>query len=336
MLARAAWQPLGMRQPMNCFGRTLVVRGGSKLYAGNLHTTAAVRTSDKPEEEAKPVDMPAARVDPTLPGQSLTLMKKIKAYLAFYKTGVKELWGNMKAVDGIDSRISAGEIVSRAEFQIYLRNPADRLRVVPFGLLLIVLPEAIPLLLALFPGMCPSTCITYGAIVKMAAKRDAARQNLHVAALQRIEKAGLEPSDFGTAEDLARAAGRGNSIFQLEQLDAANVRLLCRFLGIGGVFSGLFVGQLRSGLRRRLDNIAIDDAMLAREQLVEQLELAELLRACQERGIPSTQLSEPQLRESLGKWVELTQAHARTIGMMPIAWSRLALLDRSVENNLAR
>ncbi|KAJ2078288.1 hypothetical protein H4R24_004596 [Coemansia sp. RSA 988] len=332
MLARTAWQPLGMRQPMKWFGQTLVVKRSSMDYAKQLHTTAMIRTSDKPEDNTKTVTMPILRADPTLPGQSLTLMKKIKAYLAFYKTGVKELWGNMKVVKSIDSRVRAGTVVSRAEFQIHLRSPADRLRLVPFGLLLILLPESIPLVVAVFPGMCPSTCITYGTAAKMAAKRDAARQKLHVAALQCIEEAGLEPSDFDTVENLVRAAGRGSSIFQLDQLDTASLRLVCRFLGIGGVFSELRVEQLRNELRRRLDNIAIDDMLLANEQLVEQLGLAELLRACQERGIPSAHLPEWQLRESLGKWIELTQTHGRTIGMMPIAWSRLALLDGSVEN----
>ncbi|PIA14866.1 hypothetical protein COEREDRAFT_88387 [Coemansia reversa NRRL 1564] len=332
MLARVAWQPLGMRQPMNSLGQTLVVRHGSMLYSAQLHTTALMRSSDKPEESAKTVAMPAARVDPTLPGQSLTLIKKIKAYLGFYKSGAKELWGNMKVVKDIDSRVCAGAVVSRAEFQIHLRNPADRLRLVPFGLLLLFLPEAIPLLVAMLPGMCPSTCITFGTMAKMAAKRDAVRQKLHVAALQRIEEAGLEPSDFDTVDNLARVAGRGSNIFQLDQLDTADLRMVCRFLGIGGVFAGIYVDRLRSGLRRHLDGIATDDALLASEQLVEQLGLTELLRACQERGIPSAHLSEPQLRESLGKWIELTQAHAHTIGMMPIAWSRLALLDRSVES----
>ncbi|KAJ2614929.1 hypothetical protein H4S08_001480 [Coemansia sp. RSA 1365] len=332
IVARVAWQPLGMRQPMKCLGRSLVARHGSVRYAAQLHTTALMRMNDKPEEGEKVAAMPVARVDPTLPGQSLTFINKIKAYLGFYKSGAKELWGNMKVVKDIDSRVSAGAVVSRAEFQIHLRNPADQLRLLPFGLLLVFLPEAIPLLVAMFPGMCPSTCITFGTMAKMAAKRDAVRQKLHVAALQRLEEAGLEPSDFDTVDNLVRVAGRGSSIFQLEQLDNADVRMVCRFLGIGGMFARLQVERLRSGLRKHLDVIATDDALLASEQLVEQLGLTELVRACQERGIPSTHLSEPQLRESLGKWIELTQAHGHTIGMMPIAWSRLALLDRSVES----
>ncbi|KAJ1810657.1 hypothetical protein LPJ75_004187, partial [Coemansia sp. RSA 2598] len=130
---------------------------------------------------------PAVRSDPTLPGQTLTFVQKIKGFVSFYKTGLKELLSNSRAVSGIRARMDAGQGITREELQIARRNPRDKLRLVPFGFLVVVIPELIPLTIWLFPGVCPSTCVTYSQLLKMARKQDQRRQQIHVEALKRIE-----------------------------------------------------------------------------------------------------------------------------------------------------
>ncbi|KAJ2814611.1 hypothetical protein IWW50_007082, partial [Coemansia erecta] len=88
---------------------------------------------------------------------------------------------------------------------------------------------------------------------------------------------------------------------------------------------------LRSRVQARLEYICKDDSLLLSEQLVGRLGLVELFRACQERGIPAADLPEYQLRQALYNWARLTQRQAGAAGILPIAWSRLALLNRSVK-----
>ncbi|KAJ2691427.1 hypothetical protein H4R19_006373, partial [Coemansia spiralis] len=251
---------------------------------------------------------------------TLTFIQKAKGYLAFYKQGARTLWQNGRAVSEIRRRLGTGELVTRAEFQIVQRHAGDRLRLIPFGVLLVVLPKAIP-----------STCITYAQAVKMAAKHDARRHGLHREALRRIEAAGLAAQDFTTVAALHSTAARGNALFALDGLGRADLRLLCRFLGAGGPAAGLRAAWLRARLQQHLERIAVDDALLAREGLLPQLGSVELHRACQERGIPSAHVPEEQLRKALGAWIELTQTAGPSTGMLPIAWSRLVLLGATVK-----
>ncbi|KAJ2806866.1 hypothetical protein H4R21_000696 [Coemansia helicoidea] len=315
MIRLGAQRAAAAPTPMRLWAATVGPR------AALLHTTAAARSGGPPVLEA---------ADPTLPGQTLTFIQKARGYLAFYKQGVKALWRNGRAVAEIRQRLGTGGAVTRAEFQIAHRHPGDRLRLVPFGLLLVVFPEIIPVVAALFPAASPSTCVTYAQVVKMAAKRDAQRRVLHREALRRIEAAGLAAHDFATAAALQRAAAQGAALFALDTLGHAELRLLSRFLGAGGPVAGLRAEWLREGLRRHLARIAADDGLLAREKLVARLGPVELHRACQERGILSAHVPEPQLREALGAWVRLSQATGQATGMLPLAWSRLALLAAPV------
>ncbi|KAJ2009233.1 hypothetical protein GGI04_000613 [Coemansia thaxteri] len=270
------------------------------------------------------------RADPTLPGQSLTLIQKIKGFIAFYKGGLKELVANIRAAADIRRRIAGGQRVTRSELQVDARTAQDKWRLAPFGFLVVVIPELIPLTIYLFPGVCPSTCVTYAQLAKMSKKRDAARQLLHVRALPRLGELGLAAAAFANTQELARLAlePRLAEVFDPAAIQSADLGLICRFLGLGS--AGLLTSeqQLRARLVAYLDYLRADDRLLVEEQLVERVGLVELLRACQERAIPLAARSEAQLRDELRRWTNLTQTHA--LPMLPIVWSRLALLDKPV------
>ncbi|KAJ2756706.1 hypothetical protein GGI19_000641 [Coemansia pectinata] len=293
-----------------------------------IHTSVASRSP----WPTGPVDTNATiavetRADPTLPGQTLTLFQKVKGFISFYKGGLKELVSNIKAASKIKDRLAAGSPVSRDELQIHRRTPADKLRLVPFGFLVVVIPELIPLTIFLFPGVCPSTCVTYGQVAKMAAKSDATRMSLHARAVARIEGLGLAPAAFADAKSLADMAqdGRGG-IFDVDSLVRDDLQLVCRFLGLGKIGLVNSEAQLRARLAAHLEYIRTDDQLLLAEQAVDCLGLTELYRACQERAIPSSGRSGEQLRASLRAWTEMT----RDLPVLPIVWSRLALFNQPI------
>ncbi|KAJ2891779.1 hypothetical protein IWW38_003476 [Coemansia aciculifera] len=291
-----------------------------------LHTTRHSRAPwpSGPVDKSEPAIV--VRADPTLPGQTLTLFQKIKGFVSFYKGGLKELVSNIKAAPKIQDRLSKGEAVTRDELLIHRRTPADKWRLVPFGFLVVIIPELIPLTIFLFPGVCPSTCVTYGQVAKMAANSDAARSKLHAKVLARFDDLGLAPTALADAEGLAQA--KGKDIFDLDRLQSADLQLVSQFMGLGKIGLINSEPQMKERLAAHLEYIRKDDRLLVAEQAVDRLGLAELIRACQERAIATTGRSEEQLRVALGAWTGLSQARNRSLPMLPIVWSRLALFSQ--------
>ncbi|KAJ2656299.1 hypothetical protein IW148_005674 [Coemansia sp. RSA 1199] len=330
MLARVAATRLGMLdQRLPTLGpRTLLHFANTSVKPRALfHASAATRNIDVQKMTASEQ---AATFDPTLPGRFLGSWQKFTGFMSFYREGIKALWANRSEYHTIKRQIRNGEEISRAEFQIYTRYPNDRLRMVPFAMLVVLAPELIYLIIILMPGFCPSTCMTYRATTKGARRHDKLKQKLHLQALDRIRDSGLSTSDFVDEAALTKAVQAGNRVFSLEQMSRANIALMYRFFGIGSLSMVQPTSWLRAGVQRRLEYIRTDDALLYSEQLISGLGLVELFRACQERGIPAADLPEYQLRLALYNWVRLSQRQMPD-NAAPIAWSRLVLLNRSVK-----
>ncbi|KAJ2227007.1 hypothetical protein EV180_002664 [Coemansia sp. RSA 518] len=330
MLARVAATRLGMldhRLP-TLGSRALFRFANMPVKPRSLfHTSAVTRTTDW---QNMTVTEQAATFDPTLPGRVLGPWQKFTGFMSFYKEGIKALWANRTQYRSIKQQIRNDEEISRAEFQIYTRYPNDRLRMIPFAVLVVLAPELIYLIVLLMPGFCPSTCMTYRAMTKGARRHDKLKQKLHLQALSRIRNAGLSTSDFVDEAALTKAVQAGNSVFSLDQMSRTNLALMYRFFGIGPLSMVLPTSWLRTSVQRRLEYIRTDDALLGSEQLISGLGLVELFRACQERGIPAADLPEYQLRLALYNWVRLSQRQMPD-NAVPIAWSRLVLLNRSVK-----
>ncbi|KAJ2705898.1 hypothetical protein FB645_002082 [Coemansia sp. IMI 203386] len=303
--------------------------GCYSLKHPSMATTWPQRTyvSGRKTQQQQQQQQPVVRSDPTLPGQTLTFVQKIKGFVSFYKTGLKELLSNSRAVSGIRTRMSAGQDITREELQIERRNSRDKLRLVPFGFLVVVIPELIPLTIWLFPGVCPSTCVTYSQVVKMARKQDQRRQQIHPTALERIKSFGLRPDDFAHKADISSMATRHPEadILFFERISHEDVRLLNEFIGVQIKRSD---GGATASLKRHLEYLRLDDRLLAKEGLVDRLPLTELHRACQDRGIPSADYSEAHLRAALRAWLLLaSDTKTADSAMLPILWSRLVLFQ---------
>ncbi|KAJ2718665.1 hypothetical protein GGI07_005656 [Coemansia sp. Benny D115] len=266
------------------------------------------------------------RSDPTLPGQSLSFFQKVKGFIAFYKAGLKELLSDSRTAKAIRQRNAQDkEALSRHELQILRRNPGDRLRLVPFGFLVVVIPELIPLTIWLFPGICPSTCVTYSQVVKMAQKQDTKRNTIHQYALERIARDGISVEKFASAKSLEKVAMTADhaSMFADDKVSVEDVQNVCEFMGVGKK-AGM------TGLRAHWEYVCRDDRLLERESGVSGLGLTELHRACQERGIPSAGYSEEHLRKALSAWIQLTGSFANA-SMLAVMWSRMVLFNKNVK-----
>ena len=101
------------------------------------------------------------------------VVKLGKAYLSFYKTGLKNVWSNYKEYRKIKARLGRYNLqdavkychpdiepgITRREYQLYLRTERDLKKLLPFGLTLLICGELTPLVvLGLKLPVVPETC----------------------------------------------------------------------------------------------------------------------------------------------------------------------------------
>ncbi|KAJ2157198.1 hypothetical protein GGF46_004676 [Coemansia sp. RSA 552] len=335
-LVWTAQRPVGMARLASMYAAALTQRHGAQ-YAGRLvHTTAVVGKKGRTGAVQADSDVMSreTRVDPTIPGQSLTLAQKARSLIPFYKDGLRELWSNVKAEKGINQRIARGEEVTRAEYQVHLRTRVDRLRLVPFAIMAVALLELVPFVLVMFPALCPTTCLMYAQMMRKANKLVNTMEKMQPEIRDRLAKVGLSIGDFETVESLKRTAASHPSMFAVDGLSSTDLHLVCRYMKINGLWARQRDDRLRKHLHKHLEIVLTDDHLLNKEQLVDQLPLVELHRACYDRGIPSATMTDVQARKALINWISLTMKLGSTqLGVLPAVWARLVLFDRPVKSS---
>ncbi|KAK4192198.1 hypothetical protein QBC35DRAFT_243231 [Podospora australis] len=138
-----------------------------RLYSSESLTTTATRTPPpttraNPPHTTRPppLDLPIRQPDTSTIKHWFNTGK---AYMTFYKTGLKNIFVNRRLVHGTPSSPSEAALLpqggdSRAYSQLYLRYKHD-IRLLPlFGLLLLVCEEFTPLVILLVPRIAPYTC----------------------------------------------------------------------------------------------------------------------------------------------------------------------------------
>ncbi|KAI8057013.1 LETM1-like protein-domain-containing protein [Syncephalis plumigaleata] len=204
-----------------------------------------------------------------------TMGEKIKFYARHYFNGLKQVFVNRSEASEIRKRISQGHTMTRADYQLMTRASGDVRKMLPFLLVLIVLPESIPFLLLFAPGLVPSTCILPSQLIPASAYCDAVQ-------LQEI-------------------AAQYQTDFLIEQLSKDNLTAYCRFLGLSD-FGAQYTLQRR--LIKYLDYLRRDDELIQREG-VDSLSNELLRDAAEERGIRSQQIEPAKLRVELQEWIDL-------------------------------
>ncbi|KAF2838504.1 hypothetical protein M501DRAFT_915093, partial [Patellaria atrata CBS 101060] len=274
------------------------------------------------------------------PDQSLFsyLYKSGRAYLGFYKTGIKNIWTNHKLTRSVkaslrtkspsnnsdkDASSTPQKIdlpydgrVTRGEFQLLLRNRHDITRIPAFLLLFAIFGEWLPLIAIFFTAIVPNTCRIPSQIQKELEKAESRR---HKAALERktamavAAKSGVDtvPEKKRIEEGVEPALNQDpKALGQVP--DPKSKTSLLYFSRHFSLHSPRWEGvsiappsfMLRRRLRQHLKYLAEDDALIRRDGSVRDLTDEEVAVACRQRGIDVLRRGKGELRKELDTWVK--------------------------------
>ncbi|EPE02370.1 letm1-like protein [Ophiostoma piceae UAMH 11346] len=199
-----------------------------------------------------------------------------KAYLAFYKTGLKYLFANTKLVKQVNA---AEQPLTRSDLVLKHRWTHDMRRLPLFGLLLLICGEFTPFVVMVFPHVVPYPC----------------RIPKQVESLRRADE-----KRRSQAFDGAGAAETETNVLISRSLGLAPIQ---DRLGLLSAVPSLAVRVAD----RRVRFLAEDDALLRAAGGVAALETEEVVLACTDRGLDVLGKDEAELRPLLTRWLEYTK-----------------------------
>ncbi|KAI9167628.1 Fatty acid-binding protein [Paramyrothecium foliicola] len=225
-----------------------------------------------------------------------------KAYLRFYKDGLKSVWTNNKLLRDklqktpADDRPSVfrphyvPKTFSRADWVLFWRVKHDMLRLPFFGLMLLVIGEFTALVVIYADGVVPYTCRIPKQIYSGLEKAEQRRKTSFAELDERFPHGVLSPR-------MTPSIARTHVLRSLHLSGAMWDRL-------GFTPPGMWQikGKLRMAFLEGDDKNLIEDGGLIG------LEHEELRIACTERGIDTLGKSDTELRGWLGDWLRLTAA----------------------------
>ncbi|RUP44759.1 LETM1-like protein-domain-containing protein [Jimgerdemannia flammicorona] len=246
------------------------------------------------------------------------LYQKSKELAVFYKNGVKLLWGNRKKAKELREAQRQGYKLNRKEFQLVHTTKKDMRKLIPFVVILAILPELIPFIVAFAPSLVPSTCVTAAQLEK--SQREAFTKRVKMS--ENIVKSsveGISARDFSSVDAIARLDRLYGLDFLYQNIDRKHLAAYCNFMGLGHKFATH--GMLKQRLKKRLEYLLHDDLLISKDG-VDSLTLEELQKAAEERGMRSLDVSEDHLRRSLRTWLNL-QLHKPPITPGLLVFSRM-------------
>ncbi|KHJ34111.1 putative letm1-like protein [Erysiphe necator] len=239
-----------------------------------------------------------------------------KAYLQFYKVGIKNIYYNYKAslpikelidskYEGSISQAVNANAISRSEFQLLTRNWHDLKRVPLFGLMFAIFGEFTPLLVIAIGNVVPLTCRTPTQIRKE-------RKRLEESRYKAFQKVVTEPPI------------KGLSALRLQQL-----MLINSSLGLSSRMWNLFGGPpamiLTGKIKRRMEYLSNDDRLIEISGGVKKMSTREVEMALVERGIDVIGRLETDLRHDLKSWLRLRRdelyPYERLLLTRPSMWT---------------
>ncbi|KAH6697132.1 hypothetical protein F5X68DRAFT_2402 [Plectosphaerella plurivora] len=219
-----------------------------------------------------------------------------KAYVRFYKTGLKAVFTNRKLLHATlaskpieadrrpPSVFRPSEVptsYSRADWVLLWRVRHDLLRVPLFALVLLICGEFTPLIVLAIDGVVPYTCRLPRQIGGSMAKAEQRRAESFKA--------------IASSSEVAQPAARDHVLRSLHLVSTFWDRA-------GFVMPGLW--QIKGNLRMAF--LAGDDKLLLQDGGLSGLEVDELRIACAERGIDVLGKGDGEMRRLLGDWLRLT------------------------------
>ncbi|KAF2747580.1 hypothetical protein M011DRAFT_384760, partial [Sporormia fimetaria CBS 119925] len=242
-----------------------------------------------------------------------------KAYLQFYKQGVKNVWAmvklarklrarqkkevgglskDKKAVGSRDEKAAGEEVVkalvadivlTRAEWQIVQRSQKDVYRLPFFATLLALFGEYTPLIKGWITFIIPEPCREPTDLERSLKKREARRAERLQVLKRTYDTTVIRKVDTGVR-------GRtGNAVIRVDATLDAHPWVWEFFMT-----PPRFIVQW--DVKRKLNYLRMDDALIARDGGWRGLNEVEVKRACVDRGIIVNRRTPWQMRMALAEW----------------------------------
>ncbi|KAL8735640.1 MAG: hypothetical protein Q9166_000809 [cf. Caloplaca sp. 2 TL-2023] len=276
-------------------------------------TTTLRQSSSPPTHPAIALNPPSSTLPPPLslpasePNVSGTAKFKFyyrigRAYLTFYKSGVKAIWQNYKTLRQLRPHIPRGSsteqalrdgLLSRAEYHLIRRTRSDMSRIPVFGLVLTICGEFTPLVVVFIglSGAVPRTC-------HIPRQIDGARKKLEARRRESFREGTVTPHEIGKLKDA-------------QQLPTPILVHIGRSLNL---YSSLWdrIGVVPTNLlprriQRAVDRIDVDDLAINRAGGVKYLNEEETKLAAEERGLDIVGRPTGELKSLLGHWIDARQ-----------------------------
>ena len=255
-----------------------------------------------------------------------------KAYVRFYKGGIKNVWSTSKLAKTLrlkeaaassssassdkrsDPTTTTTTVLTRAEWQLARRSRADMLRLPGFALVLLVLGEWTALVALYLTPVIPEPCRIPAQIERLQGKVETRRAErfkrvAHDAARLAARSAGAGEVDVDVKRFSAKQARALREALAVPEPRVGLFQLLllsARFDAHPGVLDRLLVTPPRwllvRRLREKMDHLVKDDGLVARDGGWSGLRREEVVRACFERGVDVKGRSEAELRKVLAAW----------------------------------
>lgn len=222
-----------------------------------------------------PLTVPVREPNSSLPKH---LYKLGKAYVSFYRTGLKAILTNYRLL----SKTSKNAETSRAALLLRERTRHDIVRLPLFGLIILLTGEFSPLVVFLFPKLTPYTCRIPGHVNKLRRKAEERRAR-SAEGLAKV-KDGMVPERVADGH-IARVLGLGGSVWDRV---------------------GLRVPFARRRVRGALERIVRDDFMIKAGGGVGKVDDDEVVLAAEVRGLDVREREVSELRDWLGRWIDRT------------------------------
>ncbi|KAN0065658.1 hypothetical protein ACQY0O_000788 [Thecaphora frezii] len=326
----------------------------TRSQATLFHALRSLHRTSLPLQAQKPADKPitkAPKPDANLTGSTAsaspsgenkpapkTLQERVKELWAtakylfkFYFNGVKQIWANRNRVAEIQQRVAGGGApLSREEAQLIRVHKADMRKLPLFLTILLILEEALPLVVIWAPSLLPSTCILPNQLLKIRMKEEVARATAfkQLEAMDEVQK--LLPVVRVTGHKME--LGEAHKAADQDVLSKIKGESLIQLAKLFSLPSWGGAGMTRRRLTEHLKYIRGDDAMMCDGSGYNSIpqNADSLAKACSERGLRATDISQKEMYETLRTWLRYSTRNPTTSKQLSTA--SLSLLPLQLYN----
>ncbi|KAL2072155.1 hypothetical protein VTL71DRAFT_11498 [Oculimacula yallundae] len=288
----------------------------SKLPKPSSDSPSISKVNGPPSTLPAPLNLPTH-----VPGGSTFkyVLSLGKAYVTFYKTGIKNTYRNYRTSLVLQRRLDSQKTpsfsaaikarnITRSEFLLLSRNWYDVKRVPAFAAVLLVCGELTPLVVLAFTNIVPWTCRIPRQIDsdrrKLEKRRAISFRNLTAKVLKGKSK----------AEDLNR--------MQLLHISWSLGLCSSKWDYLGGQLPGLPDWVLRRRVKKKVDLLEMDDTLIERFGGTKEMDIEEVKLALVARGVDVLGKEEGSLKAELNAWLKSKEKVSveRLLLMRPSVW----------------